>query len=132
MNADLLLKRVERDHPYRYIGVHDHRFGGQSLGYGLGASRRWRGDWLRSLVDEVGFEPTEPLRPWKPRGSPECKSGALSLSAIRPHRLDQTRPAQPARAFQSECPRLGTFLCSHNKNHALATKMCRDGLISLL
>lgn len=64
----------------------DHRFR-QSLGYGLGAGRRWRVGRL-CLVEEVaGFEPAEPLRPLQPGGPPESKSGAISHSATPPPRF---------------------------------------------
>lgn len=56
-------------------------------------------DRLRLVEDGVGFEPTKPLRRWKPRGSLECKSSAISRSAIRPFCLRLARSASLQRAF---------------------------------
>jgi hypothetical protein len=38
-DAELPLKRVESVYRYRYIGIRDHRFRGQSLGCGRGGGR---------------------------------------------------------------------------------------------
>jgi hypothetical protein len=57
-------------------------------------------DRLHWVEEGVGFEPTEPLRPWKPRGSPDFKSGALGRSAIPPvFRFDRPARLTPERAF---------------------------------
>jgi hypothetical protein len=42
-------------------------------------------DRLRLVEDGVGFEPTEPPRRWKTRGSPECKSGSTAPPPVLYH-----------------------------------------------
>jgi hypothetical protein len=83
----------------RYILYHDHRFRGAIPGLW---SRSWlpSSDRLRLVEDGVGFEPTEPLRRWKPRGSQVCKTLAISLSATRPRGYRSARPVLLERAFR--------------------------------
>jgi hypothetical protein len=68
-DAGLPLKRVEGAYRYRYIGIHDHRFRGQSLGCGRGAGRCLQQRPAPLVVPGLRFE----------RRSPRCKGGILPL-----------------------------------------------------
>jgi hypothetical protein len=129
-DAGLPLKRVEGAYRYRYIGIHEHRFRGAIPGL-------WSRNWplFSAATGSVGrggggIRTHGTLRPSKTWGPPECKSGALSLSATPPIPL-RSGPLQ--RAFSSASVlMLATFLCPNNHKMLPATKMCSNGRVPLL